>query len=191
MFKFLKYILIIVILIIIASFVMSKRSNEIVPTAISIQKIGELATLKVVVSGNSLYVSDDGMLVENTANYSYKSSATLSTNIDKASIKINKKDKTITLRVKPPRVTSVTIDFDKTKQLSRQAYTFKVLPRLGVINTDPDDNLANIAYKEVQKLTNNIASSQKHIDQAKNKFVSLMNKQYEPLGWKVMVVWLE
>ncbi|WP_256868866.1 DUF4230 domain-containing protein [Francisella sp. Scap27] len=170
---------------------MSKRSNEIVPTAISIQKIGELATLKVVVSGNSLYVSDDGMLVENTANYSYKSSATLSTNIDKASIKINKKDKTITLRVKPPRVTSVTIDFDKTKQLSRQAYTFKVLPRLGVINTDPDDNLANIAYKEVQKLTNNIASSQKHIDQAKNKFVSLMNKQYEPLGWKVMVVWLE
>jgi hypothetical protein len=191
MFKFLKYILIIVILIITASFVLSKRNNEIVPTAISIQKIGELSTLKVAVSGNSLYVSDNGILVENTANYSYKSSATLSTDIDKANIKIDEKDKTITLRVKLPRVTSITIDFDKTKQLSRQAYTFKVLPRLGVINTDPDDNLANIAYKEVQKLTDNIASSQKHIEQAKNKFVSLMNKQYQPLGWKVVVVWLE
>lgn len=191
MFKFLKYILIIVILIIIGLFVMNKRNNEIIPTAISIQKIGELSTLKVTVSGNSLYVSDNGTLVENTANYSYKSSAILSTNIDKADIKIDKEYKTITLRVKSPRVTSITIDFDKTKQLSRQAYTFKVLPRLGVINTDPDDNLANIAYKEVQKLTDNIASSQKHIKEAKNKFVSLMNKQYEPLGWKVMVVWLE
>ncbi|AXA34332.1 DUF4230 domain-containing protein [Francisella adeliensis] len=190
MFKFLKYILIVVALIIVASFVMNKRNSEIVPTTISIQKIGELATLKVVVSGNSLYVSDDGMLVENTANYNYESSAILSTNIDKANIKIDEKDKTITLRVKPPRVTSITIDFDKTKQLSRQAYTFKVLPRLGVINTDPDDKLANIAYKEVQKLTDSIASSQKHIEQAKNKFVSLMNKQYQPLGWKVEVIWL-
>ncbi|MBY7735232.1 DUF4230 domain-containing protein [Francisella philomiragia] len=188
--KFLKYTLIIAILIIMASFVTIKKDNEIVPTVVSVQKIGELSTLKVTVSGNSLYVSDNGTLVENTAKYSYKSSATLSTNIDEANIKIDEKDKTITLRVKPPKVTSVTIDFDKTKQLSRQAYTFRVLPRLGVINTDPDDNLANIAYKEVQKLTDNVASSQEHIEEAKNKFVNLMNKQYQPLGWKVVVDWM-
>lgn len=188
--KFLKYIFIIVILIITASFVMSKKDNEIVPTVVSVQKIGELATLKVTVSGNSLYVSDNGTLVENTAKYSYKASAILSTNIDKADIKINEKSKAITLRVKPPKVTSVTIDFDKTKQLSRQAYTFKVLPRLGVINTDPDNHLSDIAYKEVQKLADNVASSQKHVQQAKNKFVDLMNKQYQPIGWKVKVEWI-
>ncbi|MEY8768453.1 DUF4230 domain-containing protein [Francisella philomiragia] len=190
MFKFLKYILIIAILIITASLITSKKDNEIVPTVVSVQKIGELSTLKVTVSGNSLYVSDNGTLVENTAKYSYKASATLSTNIDESDIKIDTKDKTITLRVKPPKVTSVTIDFDKTKQLSRQAYTFKILPRLGVINTDPDNHLANIAYKEVQKLTDNVASSQEHIEEAKNKFVSLMNKQYQPLGWKVVVDWV-
>ncbi len=190
MFKFLKYILIIAVLIIIASFVTIKKDNEIVPTVISVQKIGELSTLKVTVSGNSLYVSDNGTLVENTAKYSYKASATLSTNIDESDIKIDAKDKTIILKVKPPKVTSVTIDFDKTKQLSRQAYTFKVLPRLGVINTDPDNHLANIAYKEVQKLADNVASSQEHIEEAKNKFVSLMNKQYQPLGWKVVVDWV-
>ncbi|GMN90013.1 DUF4230 domain-containing protein [Francisella sciaenopsi] len=189
--KFLKYTLIIVILIITALFVTIKKDNEIVPTVVSVQKIGELSTLKVTVSGNSLYVSDNGTLVENTAKYSYEASATLSTNIDKSDIKIDEKDKTITLRVKPPKVTSVTIDFDKTKQLSRQAYTFKVLPRLGVINTDPDNHLANIAYKEVQKLTDNVASSKEHIEQAKNKFVNLMNKQYQPLGWKVVVDWME
>ncbi|WP_395167478.1 DUF4230 domain-containing protein [Francisella salimarina] len=188
--KFLKYIFIIAILIITVSFVISKKDNEIVPTVVSVQKIGELSTLKVTVSGNSLYVSDNGTLVENTAKYSYKASATLSTNIDESDIKIDAKDKTITLRVKPPKVTSVTIDFDKTKQLSRQAYTFKVLPRLGVINTDPDNHLANIAYKEVQKLTDNEASSKEHIEEAKNKFVSLMNKQYQPLGWKVVVDWV-
>ncbi|QEO56462.1 MULTISPECIES: DUF4230 domain-containing protein [Francisella] len=188
--KFLKYILIIAILIITVSFVISKKDNEIVPTVVSVQKVGELSTLKVTVSGNSLYVSDNGTLVENTAKYSYKASATLSTNIDESDIKIDAKDKTITLRVKPPKVTSVTIDFDKTKQLSRQAYTFKVLPRLGVINTDPDNHLANIAYKEVQKLTDNEASSKEHIEEAKNKFVSLMNKQYQPLGWKVVVDWV-
>ncbi|MBK2258113.1 DUF4230 domain-containing protein [Francisella philomiragia] len=190
MFKFLKYILIIAILIITASLITSKKDNEIVPTVVSVQKIGELSTLRVIVSGNSLYVSDNGTLVENTAKYSYKASATLSTNIDESDIKIDTKDKTITLRVKPPKVTSVTIDFDKTKQLSRQAYTFKILPRLGVINTDPDNHLANIAYKEVQKLTDNVASSQEHIEEAKNKFVSLMNKQYQPLGWKVVVDWV-
>ncbi|MBK2107149.1 DUF4230 domain-containing protein [Francisella philomiragia] len=190
MFKFLKYILIIAILIITASLITSKKDNEIVPTVVSVQKIGELSTLKVTVSGNSLYVSDNGTLVENTAKYSYKASATLSTNIDESDIKIDTKDKTITLRVKAPKVTSVTIDFDKTKQLSRQAYTFKILPRLGVINTDPDNHLANIAYKEVQKLTDNVASSQEHIEEAKNKFVSLMNKQYQPLGWKVVVDWV-
>ncbi|WP_432773484.1 DUF4230 domain-containing protein [Francisella salimarina] len=190
MFKFLKNILIIAILVIAASFVMIKKDTEIVPTVVSVQKIGELSTLKVTVSGNSLYVSDNGTLVENTAKYSYKASATLSTNIDESDIKIDTKDKTITLRVKPPKVTSVTIDFDKTKQLSRQAYTFKVLPRLGVINTDPDNHLANIAYKEVQKLTDNVASSQEHIEEAKNKFVSLMNKQYQPLGWNVVVDWV-
>lgn len=65
--KFLKYILIIVVLIIIASFVTIKKNNEIVPTVVSVQKIGELSTLKVTVSGNSLYVSDNGTLVENTA----------------------------------------------------------------------------------------------------------------------------
>ncbi|MBK2094054.1 DUF4230 domain-containing protein [Francisella philomiragia] len=188
--KFLKYTLIIAILIITASFVMSKKDNEIIPTVVSVQKIGELSTLKITVSGNSLYVSDNGTLVENTAKYSYKASATLSTNIDESDIKIDAKDKTITLKVKPPKVTSVTIDFDKTKQLSRQAYTFKVLPRLGVINTDPDNHLANIAYKEVQKLTDNEASSQEHIEEAKNKFVSLINKQYQPLGWKVVVDWV-
>ncbi|WP_150465995.1 DUF4230 domain-containing protein [Francisella sp. SYW-2] len=188
--KFLKYILIIAILIITVLFVISKKDNEIVPTVVSVQKIGELSTLKVTVSGNSLYVSDNGTLVENTAKYSYKASANLSTNIDESDIKIDAKDKTITLRVKPPKVTSVTIDFDKTKQLSRQAYTFKVLPRLGVINTDPDNHLANIAYKEVQKLTGNEASSKEHIEEAKNKFVSLMNKQYQPLGWKVVVDWV-
>lgn len=190
MFKFLKYILIIAILIITASLITSKKDNEIVPTVVSVQKIGELSTLRVIVSGNSLYVSDNGTLVENTAKYSYKASATLSTNIDESDIKIDTKDKTITLRVKPPKVTSVTIDFDKTKQLSRQAYTFKILPRLGVINTDPDNHLANIAYKEVQKLTDNVASSQEHIEEAKNKFVGLMNKQYQPLGWKVVVDWV-
>ncbi|KFJ43325.1 DUF4230 domain-containing protein [Francisella philomiragia] len=190
MFKFLKYILIIAILIITASLITSKKDNEIVPTVVSVQKIGELSTLKVTVSGNSLYVSDNGTLVENTAKYSYKASATLSTNIDESDIKIDAKDKTITLKVTPPKVTSVTIDFDKTKQLSRQAYTFKVLPRLGVINTDPDNHVANIAYKEVQKLTDNEASSQEHIEEAKNKFVSLMNKQYQPLGWKVVVDWV-
>ncbi|MBK2026218.1 DUF4230 domain-containing protein [Francisella philomiragia] len=190
MFKFLKYILIIAILIITASLITSKKDNQIVPTVVSVQKIGELSTLKVTVSGNSLYVSDNGTLVENTAKYSYKASATLSTNIDESDIKIDTKDKTITLRVKPPKVTSVTIDFDKTKQLSRQAYTFKILPRLGVINTDPDNHVANIAYKEVQKLTDNEASSQEHIEEAKNKFVSLMNKQYQPLGWKVVVDWV-
>lgn len=190
MFKFLKYILIIAILIITASLITSKKDNEIVPTVVSVQKIGELSTLKVTVSGNSLYVSDNGTLVENTAKYSYKASAILSTNIDESDIKIDAKDKTITLKVKPPKVTSVTIDFDKTKQLSRQAYTFKVLPRLGVINTDPDNHLANIAYKEVQKLTDNEASSQEHIEEAKNKFVNLMNKQYQPLGWKAVVDWV-
>lgn len=190
MFKFLKYIFIIAILIITASLITSKKDNEIVPTVVSVQKIGELSTLKVTVSGNSLYVSDNGTLVENTAKYSYKASATLSTNIDESDIKIDAKDKTITLKVTPPKVTSVTIDFDKTKQLSRQAYTFKVLPRLGVINTDPDNHVANIAYKEVQKLTDNEASSQEHIEEAKNKFVSLMNKQYQPLGWKVVVDWV-
>ncbi|MEY8715181.1 DUF4230 domain-containing protein [Francisella philomiragia] len=190
MFKFLKYILIMAILIITASLITSKKDNEIVPTVVSVQKIGELSTLRVIVSGNSLYVSDNGTLVENTAKYSYKASATLSTNIDESDIKIDTKDKTITLRVKPPKVTSVTIDFDKTKQLSRQAYTFKILPRLGVINTDPDNHLANIAYKEVQKLTDNVASSQEHIEEAKNKFVGLMNKQYQPLGWKVVVDWV-
>lgn len=178
------------ILIITASLITSKKDNEIVPTVVSVQKIGELSTLRVIVSGNSLYVSDNGTLVENTAKYSYKASATLSTNIDESDIKIDTKDKTITLRVKPPKVTSVTIDFDKTKQLSRQAYTFKILPRLGVINTDPDNHLANIAYKEVQKLTDNVASSQEHIEEAKNKFVGLMNKQYQPLGWKVVVDWV-
>lgn len=188
--KFLKYTLIIAILIIMASFVTIKKDNEIVPTVVSVQKIGELSTLKVTVSSNSLYVSDNGTLVENTAKYSYKASATLSINIDKSDIKIDAKDKTIMLKVKPPKVTYVTIDFDKTKQLSRQAYTFRVLPRLGVINTDPDDNLANIAYKEVQKLTDNVASSQEHIEEAKNKFVNLMNKQYQPLGWKVVVDWM-
>lgn len=188
--KFLKYIFIIAILIITVSFVISKKDNEIVPTVVSVQKIGELSTLKVTVSGNSLYVSDNGTLVENTAKYSYKASATLSTNIDEFDIKIDAKDKTIILKVKPPKVTSVTIDFDKTKQLSRQAYTFKVLPRLGVINTDPDNHLANIAYKEVQKLTDNEASSKEHIEEAKNKFVSLMNKQYQPLGWNVVVDWV-
>ncbi|WP_150463705.1 DUF4230 domain-containing protein [Francisella sp. XLW-1] len=188
--KFLKYIFIIAILIITVSFVISKKDNEIVPTVVSVQKIGELSTLRVIVSGNSLYVSDNGTLVENTAKYSYKASATLSTNIDESDIKIDAKDKTITLRVKPPKVTSVTIDFDKTRQLSRQAYTFKVLPRLGVINTDPDNHLANIAYKEVQKLTDNEASSKEHIKEAKNKFVSLMNKQYQPLGWKVVEDWV-
>ncbi|MEY8673258.1 DUF4230 domain-containing protein [Francisella philomiragia] len=188
--KFLKYILIIAILIITASLITSKKDNEIVPTVVSVQKIGELSTLRVIVSGNSLYVSDNGTLVENTAKYSYKASATLSTNIDESDIKIDTKDKTITLRVKPPKVTSVTIDFDKTKQLSRQAYTFKILPRLGVINTDPDNHLANIAYKEVQKLTDNEASSKEHIEEAKNKFVSLMNKQYQPLGWNVVVDWV-
>ncbi|WP_236682091.1 DUF4230 domain-containing protein [Francisella philomiragia] len=156
---------------------------------LAFKKIGELSTLKVTASGNSLYVSDNGTLVENTAKYSYKASAILSTNIDESDIKIDAKDKTITLKVKPPKVTSVTIDFDKTKQLSRQAYTFKVLPRLGVINTDPDNHVANIAYKEVQKLTDNEASSQEHIEEAKNKFVSLINKQYQPLGWKVVVDW--
>ncbi len=65
-----------------------------------------------------------------------------------------------------------------------------MLPRLGVINTDPDNHLANIAYKEVQKLTDNVASSQEHIEEAKNKFVNLMNKQYQPLGWKVVVDWI-
>ncbi|AJI55702.1 hypothetical protein LA56_1837 [Francisella philomiragia] len=188
--KFLKYILIIAILIITVSLITSRKDTEIVPTVVSVQKIGELSTLKVTVSGNSLYVSDNGTLVENTAKYSYKASATLSTNIDESDIKIDAKDKTITLKVNPPKVTSVTIDFDKTKQLSRQAYTFKVLPRLGVINTDPDNYLANIAYKEVQKLTDNEASSQEHIEEAKNKFVSLMNKQYQPLGWKVVVDWV-
>lgn len=188
--KFLKYILIIAILIITVSLITSKKDTEIVPTVVSVQKIGELSTLKVTVSGNSLYVSDNGTLVENTAKYSYKASATLSTNIDESDIKIDTKDKTITLRVKPPKVTSVTIDFDKTKQLSRQAYTFKILPRLGVINTDPDNHLANIAYKEVQKLTDNVASSQEHIEEAKNKFVNLINKQYQPLGWKVVVDWV-
>ncbi|MBK2296204.1 DUF4230 domain-containing protein [Francisella philomiragia] len=190
MFKFLKNILIIAILVIAASFVMIKKDTEIVPTVVSVQKIGELSTLKVTVSGNSLYVSDNGTVVENTAKYSYKASAALSTNIDESDIKIDAKDKTITLKVKPPKVTSITIDFDKTKQLSKQAYTFKVLPRLGVINTDPDNHLANIAYKEVQKLTDNEASSQEHIEEAKNKFVSLMNKQYQPLGWKVVVDWV-
>ncbi|MBK2267852.1 DUF4230 domain-containing protein [Francisella philomiragia] len=188
--KFLKYFLIIAILIITVSLITSKKDTEIVPTVVSVQKIGELSTLKVTVSGNSLYVSDNGTLVENTAKYSYKASAILSTNIDESDIKIDAKDKTITLKVKPPKVTSVTIDFDKTKQLSRQAYTFKILPRLGVINTDPDNHLANIAYKEVQKLTDNVASSQEHIEEAKNKFVSLMNKQYQPLGWKVVVDWV-
>lgn len=187
--KFLKYILIIAILIITVSLITSKKDTEIVPTVVSVQKIGELSILKVTVSGNSLYVSDNGTLVENTAKYSYKASATLSTNIDESDIKIDAKDKTIILKVKPPKVTSITIDFDKTKQLSRQAYTFKVLPRLGVINTDPDNHLANIAYKEVQKLTDNEASSQEHIEEAKNKFVSLINKQYQPLGWKVVVDW--
>ncbi|AEI36767.1 DUF4230 domain-containing protein [Francisella salina] len=188
--KFLKYILIIAILIITVSLITSKKDTEIVPTVVSVQKIGELSTLKVTVSGNSLYVSDNATVVENTAKYSYKASAALSMNIDESDIKIDEKDKTITLRVKPPKVTSVTIDFDKTKQLSRQAYTFKVLPRLGVINTDPDNHLANIAYKEVQKLTDNEASSKEHIEEAKNKFVSLMNKQYQPLGWKVVVDWV-
>ncbi|AJI75391.1 hypothetical protein BZ13_1716 [Francisella philomiragia subsp. philomiragia ATCC 25015] len=188
--KFLKYILIIAILIITVSLITSKKDTEIVPTVVSVQKIGELSTLKVTVSGNSLYVSDNGTVVENTAKYSYKASAALSTNIDESDIKIDAKDKTITLRVKPPKVTSVTIDFDKTKQLSRQAYTFKVLPRLGVINTDPDNHLANIAYKEVQKLTDNEASSQEHIEDAKNKFVNLINKQYQLLGWKVVVDWV-
>ncbi|MBK2094494.1 DUF4230 domain-containing protein [Francisella philomiragia] len=188
--KFLKYIFIIAILIITVSLITSKKDTEIVPTVVSVQKIGELSTLKVTVSGNSLYVSDNGTVVENTAKYSYKASAGLSTNIDESDIKIDAKDKTIILKVKPPKVTSVTIDFDKTKQLSRQAYTFKVLPRLGVINTDPDNHLANIAYKEVQKLTDNVASSQEHIEEAKNKFVNLMNKQYQPLGWKVVVDWV-
>ncbi|MEY8765113.1 MULTISPECIES: DUF4230 domain-containing protein [Francisella] len=188
--KFLRYFLIIAILIITASLITSKKDNEIVPTVVSVQKLGELSTLRVIVSGNSLYVSDNGTLVENTAKYSYKASANLSTNIDESDIKIDAKDKTIILKVKPPKVTSVTIDFDKTKQLSRQAYTFKVLPRLGVINTDPDNHLANIAYKEVQKLTDNEASSKEHIEEAKNKFVSLMNKQYQPLGWKVVVDWV-
>ncbi|AFJ43509.1 hypothetical protein [Francisella orientalis] len=38
--KFLKYTLIIAILIIIASFVRIKKDNEIVPTVVSVQKIG-------------------------------------------------------------------------------------------------------------------------------------------------------
>ncbi|MEY8716664.1 DUF4230 domain-containing protein, partial [Francisella philomiragia] len=92
--KFLKYIFIIAILIITVSLITSKKDTEIVPTVVSVQKIGELSTLKVTVSGNSLYVSDNGTVVENTAKYNYKASAALSTNIDESDIKIDAKDKT-------------------------------------------------------------------------------------------------
>jgi len=110
-----------------------------------------------------------------------KGDATLSTNLNNATIHSNEETKTINIFLDKPHVTQAGIDHKKTKidEVIKGFFT----------NNDDESEFRDNLMKEAQKRLFKIANSPDKILLAKKRTEKVINSYYTQIGWHTKINW--
>lgn len=160
------------------------------PSISQVKTISQLASLRLELSQMEQF-EDKGWLVDTRASYYIYASVLLGSNLEHMQINIDKTRKILTIKLPLPTVLSIEINHQHSHLITKQDYTFGVIPRLGVINTDPKDQVPDKAYLLAQQSMRQLAMSDQYIAQAQMQVAKILQEMYQPFDWKVKIKWCQ
>ena len=167
---------------------MIKNYNRVSNISVEqVKKIAKLSTLKISLSATSQATSDT-TFIKRFVTAQIVANIYLSTDISNINIIKDKSNKSATIYMSTPKVTSV--DVTKFTVTSSKEKTFGILPRIGYINTDSNDTATTKAMFNGKQKLSETASSQLYIDQAKDKTLDTMQNLFKSIGWKITIKWV-
>ncbi|GGF89643.1 MULTISPECIES: DUF4230 domain-containing protein [Cysteiniphilum] len=158
------------------------------PSVAQVKTISQLASLRLELSQIEQF-EDKGWFVDTKASYYIYASVLLGADLDQLQINIDKTRKILTIKLPLPTVLSIEINHQHSHLITKQDYTFGVIPRLGVINTDPKDQVPDKAYLLAQQSMRQLASSTQYITQAQAQIAQILKDMYQPFNWRVDITW--
>lgn len=158
------------------------------PNVAQVKTISQLASLRLELSQIEQF-EDKGWFVDTQASYYIYASVLLGVDLEHLQINIDKTHKILTLKLPLPTVLSIEVNHQRSHLITKQDYTFGVIPRLGVINTDPKDQVPDKAYLLAQQSMRQLASSDQYIAQAQMQITKILTEMYQPFNWQVKLKW--
>ncbi len=170
----------------------SKVTIDSSPTAESLQKIAQLAGLKVIVS-DILSVDESNSVMGLSTNlfsgikgvWVVKGDALLSTDMKKSKITLNKESKLISITLQEPQVLSPRVDHEKTKQFSFKSGLFVSQKRTAALHQK--------AMKHAQRAILKGAGLPEYKNLAKQNIETLLKSlvQLSYTDWSIDINWVK
>ncbi|WP_151192952.1 DUF4230 domain-containing protein [Cysteiniphilum sp. JM-1] len=166
----------------------TSNNAKFYPSVTQVKTISQLASLRLELSQIEQF-EDKGWFVDTRASYYIYASVLLGVDLEHLQINIDKTRKILTIKLPLPTVLSIDINHQRSHLITKQDYTFGVIPRLGVINTDPKDQVPDKAYLLAQQSMRHLAMSDQYIAQAQTQIAQILKDMYQPFNWRVDITW--
>ena len=168
-----------------AGYLYFNNGNKVIsqgPTIEKIQNISELATLRISISdvlkSKGTYYSGSFLI---------KGYAIIGVDVQKAVLQsTDQESKKIVIKLPRPRVISASVDHERSitwDYKNESSWPEWTLPKSDI------DAMRDNAFKEGQKLIEQAANKDEHIQMAKGISEAVINNMYKMVDWNVQIIW--
>lgn len=151
------------------------------PTVIRLEKLSELATVRVHVA-DAMTGKDSKWYGDVKGAWIIKGDALVSIDLQKAKVvESNAAKKTITLCLPKPRVLQPRVDHEKTVCYDSQKGWFR--------SSDVESEMHKNVMKQAQENVERLANDEEHINLSRRQAETALTEIYGYIGWTVTIVW--